>query len=305
MQNFAPSQRALATFSQGPAWDLMQKVKERPRYDPHLQPSGVINLAGATNGLMNDWLSAYMKRVPPLNVPNFIAYGSAIFGSEGLLNAAAGYFNTFFRPFTPLTGDNVLAANGVTSLIDLITWAVCEPGEGVIYLTPNFYMLGYDVTIRAGAAPIPVSTTPLSEPHETSNIEEVLRLLDTAVSKAETQRKIRCRVLFICNPTNPQGRCYSPETLQALSSWCYRRGMHLVADEIYAMSTFDPCDGGEKREFSSVLRIPTAETGDQHIHCLYSLSKDFNMGGLRMGFLVTRNKAIRSAVSRAAYVFSS
>ncbi|KAJ3523855.1 hypothetical protein NM208_g12294 [Fusarium decemcellulare] len=297
---FEPSKRALATFDQGPAWDLMQKVNRRPSYDPVSCPDGLINLSGALNGLMDDWMSTYIQTLAPITTGSAIRYGP-ICGSEALLKAAAGFFDAFFSPYSPVTADHILASNGVTSLIDMMAWTLCNPGEGVVYLTPNFYMLDYDLTSRSDVETVPISTSNLGDSFEARQADNLVHVVDSAINKAEEERSIKCRVLFICNPANPEGRCYSSETLQALSSLCYRRSMHLVADEIYAMSGFDNGENKDQSTFSSVLSIPNNKMKSQHIHCLYSLSKDFNMGGLRMGFLVTRNTVVRSAASRVAW----
>jgi len=74
--------------------------------------------------------------------------------------------------------------------------------------------------------------------------------------------------------------------------------MHLVVDEIYAMSTLtdNNNDDADITPFTSIL----SNSSQQNVHCLYGMSKDFNMGGLRMGFLVTRNPVIKAAASQAA-----
>jgi hypothetical protein len=61
------SRRALETFKNGKAWDLMKEVKRRPAYDPHTQKDGVINMSGALNSLMRDWMGQYINENPPKN----------------------------------------------------------------------------------------------------------------------------------------------------------------------------------------------------------------------------------------------
>ncbi|EXK27166.1 hypothetical protein FOMG_16238 [Fusarium oxysporum f. sp. melonis 26406] len=293
-----PSKRALATLKSGLAWDLMQKVKERPRYDLHLRPDGVIDLSGALNTLMDDWMKSYVERFPQTLSPRY----GAIHGSQALLNTAAGFFNAFFHPHgSALTGDHLLAANGVTSLIDMMAWTLCDPGDGIVFFTPNFYMLDYDASVRSGVTTVPVSISTISDPFEAECLPELMRLVQSAVDEAKRTRRVNCRVLFLTNPANPQGRCYSLLTLRALAIWCRNNAMHLVADEIYALSTFGTESDKVGSTFSSVLSIPCDEATQQHIHCLYGVSEDFNMGGLRMGFLATKNSAVRTAASRVAW----
>ncbi|KAJ4259551.1 hypothetical protein NW762_007480 [Fusarium torreyae] len=162
--HFQPSERAQAASQQGPAWALMQKVKTLPKYHPEKVPHGVVNLSGALNSLMEHWM-AFRIGQEMFPMSECLSYGP-LTGSEDLLNAAAGLFNRFFNPSEPVRAQNILAANGVTSLMDMMAWTLCDPGDGVLYPTPNFYMLDYNMTARAGLKTIPVSTTGLTDPFE-------------------------------------------------------------------------------------------------------------------------------------------
>ncbi|KAH6664795.1 pyridoxal phosphate-dependent transferase [Plectosphaerella plurivora] len=291
---FPPSNRALAALDQGPAWDLMQRVKALPTYDPSTPPDGLINLSGALNHLMTDWTAAYLARHAAVPEPIHLEYGP-LAGSSALLSAAAAFLNRFFQPLTPVEPTHLLAANGVTSLIDLAAWALCDPGDAVLYPTPNFYMLDCDLKTRAAVETVAFSTSSLTDPFQ--DAEGLIALAEAAANEA-LSRNLRCKFLFICNPVNPQGRCYSRATLVALAVWCTRRGMHVVVDEIYALSRFH---SSVPSAFTSILSIAGGDVCQENIHCLYGLSKDFNMCGLRVAFLITRNAAIREAASRATW----
>ncbi|UPK92408.1 hypothetical protein LCI18_003343 [Fusarium solani-melongenae] len=200
----------------------------------------------------------------------------------------ASFFNRFFMPHTPIQPSNVLVANGVTSLIDLVAWSLCEAGDRIVYLTPNFYMLDIDLTIRSDTITVPVFCSKVSDPFNASDADALVACLEEGIDAA-TKRGINCRVLFICNPANPQGRCYSKSSLIALKELCNRRRMHLVSDEIYAMSQFQPgtTQAAAFDGFSSVLSLSQKDSKVEmpsNVHCLYGLSKDFGMGGLRISW---------------------
>ncbi|KAJ4018762.1 hypothetical protein NW752_005890 [Fusarium irregulare] len=293
---FIPSSRARAALHQDQVGILMEKVKLKPKHNAELCPDGVINLSGALNSLMGDWMTTYVER-EPLTMSECLSYGS-LTGSQNLLEATAGYLNRFFSPSEPVRAEHILATNGVTSLMDMMAWTLCDPGQAVLYLTPNFFMIDYNMTVRAGVTTIPISTADLSDSFGAKGLPELIETLQTAAGLAIEERGVECRVLLLCNPTNPQGRCYSPQTLEGLASWCTGRDMHLVVDEIYAMSTLtDNYDNNaDVRPFTSIL----STTSRPNVHCLYGMSKDFNMGGLRTGFLITRNPFVRAAASGTA-----
>ncbi|KAL4789269.1 pyridoxal phosphate-dependent transferase [Aspergillus venezuelensis] len=230
---FPPSDRASLTLQQGPGWDLMQRVKRRAGYNPESCPDGIINLSGAIN-----------------NGP--------LAGSDNVLEAAAGFFNRFFEPANPILKDQVVAANGVTSLNNMTVWALCDGGDGILYTTLNFYKLNYDLSVRKDIVTIPVSTSSVGFPFDAAVLIPVLE------SAIQSHPDVRYRMLFLCNPSNPQGGCYSTKTLETLAAWCAERKMHLVVDEINAMSTFDGMS------FSSILTIPA----HKNVHCLYGEPAD-------------------------------
>jgi 1-aminocyclopropane-1-carboxylate synthase len=89
--------------------------------------------------------------------------------------------------------------------------------------------------------------------------------------------------------TDLLGRCYPPSTLLAIHRFCTTHALHLIADEIYALSTF-PSPGAHP--FTSMLSLPPSDT----VHVTYGLSKDFGAAGLKIGALVTRNAALKKAV---------
>jgi aspartate/methionine/tyrosine aminotransferase len=232
-----------------------------------------------------------------------LTYGS-LWGTPELLDACAGFLNCFFSPSGfPIQGAEILATNGVTAAIDLMAWTLCEPGDAILFPAPTFYMLDYDLVSRSGAVGIPVTTNNIRDPFAGGD-EDIDSLIQALADAADvsSEKGHRPRVLFICNPSNPHGRCYSRAMLEAMLAFCAKRSMHLVADEIYAMSQL-----GSRKSFTSVLALPDNSQGrtdvQQMVHCLYGLSKDFDMGGLRMGFVVSRNKDFISALQRVAYVW--
>lgn len=99
----------------------------------------------------------------------------------------------------------------------------------------------------------------------------------------------KVRALLLTNPHNPlgnwkddsdgkeiwliyTGRCYPRETLIAIMRFCNKYGIHLISDEIYALSVYteDTTHPG----FTSVLSIDyTGIIRKDQIHVLYGFSK--------------------------------
>ena len=108
-------------------------------------------------------------------------------------------------------------------------------------------------------------------------------------------RGVNVRALLICNPHNPLGRCYTREALVELLRLCGRKSIHLISDEIYALSTYGREDD-EPETFTSVLSIDVKGLVDrEHVHVLYGMSKDFGAAGMRLGCVVSWNETFKKA----------
>jgi len=113
--------------------------------------------------------------------------------------------------------------------------------------------------------------------------------LDRAI--AEAGRPVK--VLLFTSPNNPLGTVYSAEEVEEILAWAESRELHVVFDEIYALSVFGD------RAFTScaALRKPLGE----YVHIVWAFSKDFGASGLRCGVLVSENRAVNATVDAFAY----
>lgn len=204
--------------------------------------------------------------------------------------AAAEFMNEHFHPRVLLTASNVLAGNGVTALLDTLFFNIADEGDVVLVPTPSYGMFMHDVTTRNGLHLAGVPCDDITEARFRQHVRpgrpqpELIGRLELAVAE---QRRLGRRVaaLLIANPENPLGRCYTAEILWYLVGFCHEQGLHLVVDEIFALS------GGDN--FTSILSLPL-NTRDSlsNVHVLWGMSKDFGLGGCRVGFLATYNERL-------------
>lgn len=69
------------------------------------------------------------------------------------------------------------------------------------------------------------------------------------------------------------GRCYPVETIRKLFKFCQRHQIHLISDEIYALSVFDSEEEGTV-PFTSALSIdPSGLMDANYLHVLYGMAK--------------------------------
>ena len=78
---------------------------------------------------------------------------------------------------------------------------------------------------------------------------------------------------------------------------CNKYKIHLLVDEIYALSVFDVPDP-KATKFRSSWTFDTDKYIDaNYIHLIYGMSKDTAAGGIRSGCLYTRNADLRRSLS--------
>lgn len=128
---------------------------------------------------------------------------------------------------------------------------------------------------------------------------ECIRKYEEALVKAQSEG-IRIRGFMLCNPHNPTGRCYPKETIIEIMKFCQKYSLHLISDEVYAMSVYDVPDLSASK-FTSVLAFDYSEyIDDEYLHLMYGMSKDMAAAGLRIGCFWTLNAELMTAMGNAA-----
>ncbi|MCR4847516.1 MAG: PatB family C-S lyase [Bacteroidales bacterium] len=99
------------------------------------------------------------------------------------------------------------------------------------------------------------------------------------------QQAKTAKLLILCNPHNPVGRCWTRSELQRVSEICLRNDVLVISDEIH-------CDlvlPGYKHTPYATLSEAAAE------HCIvfHAASKTFNLAGLATSTAIVPNKALR------------
>ena len=105
-------------------------------------------------------------------------------------------------------------------------------------------------------------------------------------------------LLIINNPHNPTGAVYSREELEAIVEVCRRNNTLILADEIYALSTYD------LRDFASL-----GELYPEGTFVTNGLSKDRSAGGYRLGSCILpeqdSDKLVKDFTKVAAAVYTN
>lgn len=227
---------------------------------------------------------------------------SATAGSLALRQAIAAYTNANFYPSPPVAPGSIIVGNGVTSLLSTLSYNLCDYKEGVMVETPNYGMFEADLTYQNGIRLVLVPTEGFDDRFGAAGADRLVQAYAEAYADASEQGTT-VRAIIISNPCNPVGRCYSRETLIKLAQFCSSKKLHLISDEIYALSAAPGTHGLDG--FTSALSLSCQEAGDPSgIHVVSGASKDFGLAGLRLGWIITRNPSVWKATRRLGFVSS-
>ncbi|KAF2964933.1 hypothetical protein GQX73_g8650 [Xylaria multiplex] len=268
------------------------------RYDAVKNPQGAVRFEGAENWLMHSELAEFIDGVS--FDQSCCAYGEGYTGSSRLRKAMAHHLNTHFAPAQAIDAEEITFAAGVTNLNEACALVTCNPdaGEAIMLGRPVYGAFSLDLCMRTGVELEYVSVGDRDQftPDCVAAFEAGY---DAAIARGRN-----IRALIICNPHNPLGRCYPRETLIGLLQLCARKGIHLISDEIYALSTYGRNDR-EPEVFTSIRSIDFVGIIDpKQVHVLYGMSKDFGAAGTRLGCVVSQNREFTDAV-RAICRFAS
>lgn len=102
---------------------------------------------------------------------------------------------------------------------------------------------------------------------------------------------------MLCHPHNPLGHCYPRKTIIEFMKMCDKYRLHLIVDEVYALSVFDVPDPHAVK-FESVLSFETERYIDPgYLHMIYGMSKDTAAAGVRIGLIYSHNRELIRAMS--------
>jgi len=241
---------------------------------------GYIGLCIAENRLVWDILEPRIAQCRNLRADS-LGY-DAMIGSHRFRETLAKFMGRAFlgREVAP---EHLAVLNGAGSVLELLFYILCDPGDGVLVPTPSYTGFWSDLETRDDTTIIPVHCRSDDDFRLTTN------QLDEAIAKADRPVK----ALLYTNPSNPLGRIDSPEHMIEIIDWARTREIHLVLDEIYALSTF-----GDTKFVSGAELVPHMH---DRLHIVWAFSKDFAMSGLRAGVLYTENERVMTAIQSLAY----
>jgi aspartate/methionine/tyrosine aminotransferase len=290
------AQDASAAAAQNLMWDILVDT-----WCPSSNPDGYINVGVAENALMHTEILEYLNKNPKIPA-EYLTYNDGGGGSNRLRRAIAQFLNRHLKPVTPLDAEQLVVTNGVSPAIEHVSWAFTDPGEGILLGRPFYGTFVPDLSTRPGATVVPVNFDDV----DPFSAEAVSKYEEALLSFQESTGK-KVKALMLCHPHNPLGRCYPREVIIQLMQLCQRYQIHLISDEIYALSVFENTvdEYPAPVQFESALSINLKDIIDPKlVHVLWGMSKDFGANGIRLGVIISQFSAEFHGALRAISLYS-
>ncbi len=249
-------------------------------FDAATNPDGYIGLAVAENKLVWDLVRPKLTE-PRSNLPHQAICYDEMSGSEVFRRRLGEFMGRRFLGRT-FSHRSIAVLAGAGSVLEILFYVLADPGQAVLVPTPSYSGFWADLETRNELHIIPHTSS-------ANGFRLTPQLLDEALKA--TERPVKA--LIYTNPSNPTGAVGSPEEVEEVIAWTESRGLHIVLDEVYALSIHG------STPFVSGATLRPSLGGN--IHVVWAFSKDFGASGLRCGVLVSENEALMQAVDALAY----
>jgi aspartate/methionine/tyrosine aminotransferase len=180
-------------------------------------------------------------------------------------------------------------------------YGVSVPAERVVITTGSSggFLLGFLAAFDAG------DKVALADPGYPA-YRNILQALDIVPVGIEAQLETRFQPtpslldkltsdiagLIVASPANPTGSMLAQAELSALASWCHKRGVRLISDEIYHGITYG-------------MTETTALAHSDEAIVINSFSKYYSMTGWRLGWMVVPQDLLRAVEVLAQNLYIS
>jgi len=189
-------------------------------------------------------------------------------GLPELLESLAIYYGERYQ--RSLKPENIMITTGATEALYLALTAVSAPGRHFVVPDPAFML--YSPLIRMNGGEVTEVPTRAENNHQLDP-QEVIDAIEPHTFG-----------IVLNSPSNPTGTVYPRETLEAIVEEAAYRGIQIISDEVYDHLIYDG------KTYPSVL---SCCSDLDHVMVVSSFSKTYSMAGMRIGWLIGSQGAIK------------
>ncbi|MBN1822390.1 MAG: pyridoxal phosphate-dependent aminotransferase [Prolixibacteraceae bacterium] len=196
--------------------------------------------------------------------------------SEGLLSFRTKLAEYYHRFNIDVDVHDIIITTGGSEAVTFAFMSCLDPGDEIIIPEPAY--ANYEAFAVVAGAVIKSIPAKIEEGFSLPPIEEFEKLITP-----------KTKGMMICNPNNPTGYLYTQEEMNSIRDLVKKYDLYLFSDEVYR----EFCYTGAP--YISAFHLEGIE---DNVILVDSVSKRYSECGLRIGALVTKNKAVRSNVMK-------
>ncbi|HQR67852.1 MAG TPA: pyridoxal phosphate-dependent aminotransferase [Thermoanaerobaculia bacterium] len=171
-----------------------------------------------------------------------------------------------------LAPENVIVSEGAKQSLFNILYTICNPQDEVIVLAP--YWVSYPEIVKMVQA-VPVVVTP-----EDGSFVPQFSEIERAVSSST-------KALILNSPNNPSGAVFPEELIAKVVALCEKKGIWLIADDIYHKLVFDG------KVAVPAWRHTSKDVESSKVIVVNGVSKIYGMTGFRIGWVAANKELVR------------
>ncbi len=198
--------------------------------------------------------------------------------SAGMLSLRERLTDYYKSVNIDVSPDQIIVGAGASEALLFAFQSIMDPDDEVIIPEP-FYANYNGFATNAG-----IKVTPIVSDIETGFALPPMEAFEKAITD-------KTKAILVCNPNNPTGYLYSKEEMETLRDLVKKYDLYLIADEVYREFTYDG-----KTHYSAMY----LDGIDDNVILIDSVSKRYSACGVRIGWMVSRNKEVISTALKFA-----
>ena len=168
--------------------------------------------------------------------------------------------------------ENVLITNGAKQALFNIFFSILNPQDEVIILAP--YWVSYPEIVKM------CTGKPVIVTARDGSFQPTFQEIEQAVTSYT-------RAIIINSPNNPSGVVYPPDFLEKIVTFCEKKSIYLICDDIYQKLVFDHVVAHPAYEFTR------KDLENTNLIVVNGVAKVYGMTGFRVGWVIAPRELVR------------
>ena len=265
-------------------WDITFEALD-DQFHPEDNPKGAFALNIAENRLQWEVLKQKFREICASNeLPDWVMGYTSTLGDINFREAVARFYKEQICD-VEINPDLMGISGGATGVVEMSALILANPGDYCAIPAPAYPVYEKDLGNIAGVRRYNINST-----------TKTISIADLTKARKKLKKKgKKLKMVLITSPDNPTGQEYTSKKLRKIAMWCMDKQVHLVVNEIYALSKIETThpdlisDYTQGKSYSSFLDIMN-DYKSAFLHHWYSMSKDFGISGFRIGVVYSHNE---------------